>query len=126
MQAGWDGFNRRDLSAIPSVFHEDLDFRPALGELAPEVTRGHEGIERWWKEQWATFDEATGTPEQLIAIGDHALAITRFEVRGRMSRLPLARHAFQVCQIRDGRMAWLYHSFDAADALRVLAERLEA
>jgi ketosteroid isomerase-like protein len=124
-QTAWDAFNRRDPAAIPDLVHDDVEFHAALGQLDAQTYRGHQGMRQWWVDMWTTFQEAEGTPEQIIAVRDHTLSICRFRARGLASSAELARPLFQVAQLRAGKIAWLFHSFDAPEALRVLAERLD-
>lgn len=122
----WDAFARRDVAGFREFVTDDIEFRGALGRIDAATHHGRGELEAWLQEIWDVWDEIKAVPEQVFEIRDHVLCVTRLEGRGRASGAELARPMFQVGQLRDGRLAYLHHTFDAAEALRDLAQRLES
>jgi ketosteroid isomerase-like protein len=122
----WDAFARRDVAAFREFITDDIEFHGALGRIDAATHHGRAEMEAWFREIWDAWDEIKALPEQVIEIRDHVLCITRLEGRGRASGAELARPMYQVGQLRDGRLAYLRHTFDAAEALHDLAQRVES
>ena len=126
MAEAWDAFARRDVEAVRGFVTDDVEFHGALGRIDAASHHGPASLTAWFEELWAAWEEIRAAPEQVIEIRNHVLCITRLEARGRASGAELARPMFQVGELRGGRLAYLRHTFDAAEALRDLAQRLEA
>lgn len=122
----WDTFARRDMRRFLELVCDDVEFHGALGRIDAASHHGPAEMMAWFEELWAAWDEIKAVPEQVIEIRDHLLCVVRLEARGRASGAELARPMFQVMALRDGRVAYLRHTFDAAEALRDLAQRVEA
>lgn len=98
-----DGWNRRDLDAILSFCHRDVEYVNAPQALEPGTRHGHEGIAIVMRRQWEAFDP-DGRQEIMAVheVGDHL--VTEGTVTRSMpgSETPLENRVAVRWSFRDG------------------------
>jgi catechol 2,3-dioxygenase-like lactoylglutathione lyase family enzyme len=86
VRSAHNAFNRGDVDAFLSVWHERCEYRPALEsdlEGAEGVYRGHGGIRRWWDRIHGEFEELNTELEEIRERGDRVLVVGMLHCRGR-------------------------------------------
>jgi ketosteroid isomerase-like protein len=117
VEAVIDAYNRRDVPRLSELMSEDVDLRPPVSVLTGRAYRGHRGIAEWLRDVDESFSVAQIVPLELRDLGDRVLALTRFDVEGHGSRLPLGSELGLILDIADGRLTSWRGFFSHADAL---------
>jgi len=68
VRRGFDAFNRRDLDTYKALMDPDVEGIPRMVAIEGDY-RGHDGIDRWWKELLDVF------PDFSIEVGEVAMLI---------------------------------------------------
>ena len=84
---------------------EDVELRPAVSALTGRVYCGHEGVADWLRDLDESFDRFRLEALELRDLGDRVLALTRFEIEGHRSRVPLGSELGLVLGIEGGRIS---------------------
>ena len=94
----YGAFNRRDVDAVLSLAHPDVEFRPGTAEFAGRSApyRGHDGLRLYFQDVGALWEELLVTPQLVRSHVEVILVAGRVYARGR-------RHG-----IRDLPAAWIW------------------
>jgi hypothetical protein len=87
--------------------------------------RGHAGLEQWWANTLGTWDDYRLEIGSTAELGRFVVGMGVVSGRGKRSGLSMERPLAVGIEVRDGKIAWLFASFEAAEALRALADRME-
>ena len=114
----YDAVNRRDLDALLALMDDDVE---AVSRLAPVEGpyQGHDGIRRWWGNQFDAFPDFTIEVGEVRDLGELTLAPLRTRGHGAGSDAPIDTSIWQVGRWRRGKCVW-WRIFDTR------AEALEA
>ena len=99
---------------------EDVDLRPAVSRLTGRAYRGHEGIGEWLRDVDESFSSFWIEPIELRDLGDTVLALTRFEIQGHRSQVPLGSELGVVLRIEGGRVLNWAGYFSHAEAVEAV------
>ena len=110
-------YNRRDIGRLCQLMSEDIDLRPPVSALSGRAYRGHDGIVQWLRDVDESFSTAQIEPLELRDLGDRVVALTRFDVEGHGSRVPLGSELGLVLMVADGRLTSWVGFFSHAEAL---------
>jgi ketosteroid isomerase-like protein len=115
-----EAVNRRDLQGFLDVSSPDVDFRPALesgveGEAAVYV--GHEGLRRWWRQNFEDWAEFTTEIHDIRTVGDHILVSITIRARAAISGAPIEASLTQVFTLYGGKITSGHDYFDEDAAL---------
>jgi ketosteroid isomerase-like protein len=78
VRRAYDAFNRRDAAAFCELSTPDIEIRDLSDMPGPEALWGHAGIERFFEDNWDTFEEVWGDVERILEAGpDRVLALAR-------------------------------------------------
>jgi ketosteroid isomerase-like protein len=106
VRAGLDAWNRRDITAVVEVLHEDAELLPMRAVFEGSVYRGAEGFKAFLKdmnEEWEGFHIE---PDEFREIDDQrVLVLGRLLGRGKASGMDFEAPAAWVCELRDGKVA---------------------
>jgi ketosteroid isomerase-like protein len=81
--------SRRDVAAFIEDVAPDCELHPLMS-VWPQPYRGHDGIERWFRDLAEVWDEFTVEPESFRGLGDDTLLVRmRWRGRGRGSEAEL-------------------------------------
>ena len=117
VEAAVAAYNRRDVARLRELMSEDVDLRPPVSALSGRAYRGHAGIAEWLRDVDESFSTAQIEVVELRDLGDRVLALTRFDVEGHGSRVPLGSELGLVLDIDDGRLTSWLGFFSHAEAL---------
>ena len=81
------------------------------------TVRGHDALVRWiqrWLEAW---DETWDEIDEIIQVGEMVVAAIRSHGRGRISGMEISQRAFDVFELRGGRIVRLREYLDPHQAL---------
>jgi ketosteroid isomerase-like protein len=106
----FDAVARRDTETVLSLYDPDVEWdgsRHRWGEVlgGEPIWRGHDGLRKWARAYYETWDDLQNTVEELLDAGDRVVAIVTTRARGRASGVSVewAHHA-GVWTVRDGRI----------------------
>jgi ketosteroid isomerase-like protein len=78
VRRAYDAFNRRDVAAFCEVSTPDIELLDLSDTPGAETLSGHAGIERFFEDNWDTFEDVWGDVERILEAGpDRVLALTR-------------------------------------------------
>jgi ketosteroid isomerase-like protein len=75
-----DAISRRDLTALLALLAPEIELRPLMS-VWQQSYRGHEGIERWWRDVAALWESFEVRADDFRDVGDDAMFM-RIEWRG--------------------------------------------
>jgi ketosteroid isomerase-like protein len=112
--------NRRDFAVLFLAVDPNIEYHPAGDQLPldmDEVSHGHEGYEKVWRQMIDSFEDFRGTPQAVIDLGDQFLAIIRYTGHGSGSGVPVDIPLFQLMRLRRGLVVWQRDYSDRSQAL---------
>ena len=78
VRRAYGAFNRRDPAAFCELSTPDIEIFDLSDMPGAETLRGHAGIERFFKDNWGTFEDVWGNVERIVEAGpDRVLALAR-------------------------------------------------
>ena len=122
VRLGVEAYNRRDLDAVVSGYHPDLEYYPyrefVESGLAEPCYHGPSGYRAYIE---ATYDvwgtEVRLEPTELIDLGDRLVLLADMPMRAQASGIALTETYAGVSTIKDGRVIRQHDFLDPADAL---------
>ena len=104
VRSSYEAFYRRDLDEFLSYHDPDVEFRSLVLEVEG-VYRGHEGLRGWWGNIVDVFPNWMPQIEDARDMGGPVLLRVRVEGHGTGTGIGIDRHAWNVVEVRDGRIA---------------------
>jgi pimeloyl-ACP methyl ester carboxylesterase/ketosteroid isomerase-like protein len=96
--------NARDLDALGSLAHPDIEFHSRLVALEGRVYRGHEGMAEYFRDIDAAFADATWELAEIVGWhGSDLVVELRTTARGHESGVPIDVVTPQVWSFREGK-----------------------
>jgi ketosteroid isomerase-like protein len=78
VRGAYDAFNRRDATAFCALSTPDIEILDLSDMPGAEVLYGHAGIERFFEDNWDTFEDPWGEVDRILEAGpDRILALAR-------------------------------------------------
>ena len=117
---GLEAYNRRDLDALMEELDPDVEWRPALAVLLggeQAVFRGHQGVRKSMQEEDEALAMYRVEISEIRDLGDSVLAIGRFRVRGKESRVPIESPLGVLVDHRNGKTIRVRTYLDLDEAL---------
>ena len=119
----YDTVARRDAAAVLDLYDPEVEWDMTRGPLAGltawGVYRGHEGLQRFFRERYEAWDEIEDHCEELIDAGDRVISVTTTRGRGRSSGVEVEGTNASLWTIRDGkivRVVWFGSRDEALEA----------
>jgi ketosteroid isomerase-like protein len=76
VRRAYDAFNRRDAAAFCELSTPDIEIQDLSDMPGAETLRGYAGIERFFEDNWDTFEDVWGEVERILEAGpDRVLAL---------------------------------------------------
>ena len=117
----YEAANRRDMDAILTRTHADVEVRPVLGaNLGANVYRGHAGIRHWTDDLWGDWDSFEVNVGEVLERGDRLLYPVGIRGRGRASGAPFEAEIFHLATMRDGLVVRIEGFSDRDSAMNAL------
>jgi ketosteroid isomerase-like protein len=119
----YDAVARRDTDAVLTLYDPEVEWdfsrHPFRGLMGGDVSHGHEGLRRWFREWYEAWETLEDNLAELIDAGDKVISVVTTRGRGRASgvEVELTRHA-GVWTIRDGKIVRVVWFRTRADALK--------
>ena len=120
VRSSYAAFHQRDLEEFLSYHDPEVEFRSLVLEVEG-VYRGHDGLRSWWENVVDVFPDWMPQIEDARAAGDRVLIRVRVEGAGTGTGIDLERHAWNVVEVRDGRItssAFFRTEEEALEAMR--------
>ena len=103
---GMEAFLRHDIEPLLKTSHPDIEWYPFSAQVEGDVAyHGHEGIERWWTNLNATFEEFEASIDEVQDKDDIVMALGRLRARFR-SGITLDTEVGWVFRFEDGLAVW--------------------
>ena len=116
VRALFDAFAQRDIARVEELISSEMEFHAVTAEVAgregPYV--GHAGMERYFQDVEAIWEEIRLTPADFEEIGDVILVTGRVWARG--SGRVVDSSTGWIFKVRDGRLVWAQVFDSAAEA----------
>ena len=78
VRRAYDAFNRRDVAAFCELSEPDIEMQDLSDMPGAQTLCGYAGIERFFEDNWDTFEDPWGEVERTLEAGpDRILAIAR-------------------------------------------------
>jgi uncharacterized protein len=103
VRRGHEAFRESGEEAIFEYLHADIDLTPVEELLDAETFHGHDGVRRYFQSMRDAFGDFGWEPQELVDLGDHVLAETRFFAAGRGSGAPVEAMIYNVWTVRQGK-----------------------
>ena len=103
VRSGHEAFRDDGLEAIFEYLDADIDLTPVEELLDAETFHGHDGVRRYFQSMREAFGDFGWEPQELVDLGDHVLAVTRFVAAGRGSGAPVEAMIYNVWTVRQGK-----------------------
>ena len=120
-ERGMAAMNRRDFEVFFLALDPDIEYYPAGDQLPldmDEVSHGHDGYEKVWRQMIDAFEDFRGEPLEVIDLGDRTLATARYTGHGSGSGVPVNIPLFQFFRLRRGLVVWQRDYSDRSEALK--------
>jgi ketosteroid isomerase-like protein len=120
---GVEMFNGRDFGHLSEIAHDDVVWRPALGQLEDREYRGLEGFVEYTRDIGASFQDERFEIESIRPVGDDAVIVFgRLHGTGARSGVAVSGERGVVIRFRDGKIAAMESFPSAAEALHAVEE----
>jgi uncharacterized protein len=110
-------FEERDMDAIEELCTPDIEFDWSRRLLDPTITRGYDGVRRFFEEVDGIFDEIVFEEEEILELGDEVLVVSIGHFRGRTSGVDVTARGANLWTIRNGKLARFRFYQSKEDAL---------
>jgi ketosteroid isomerase-like protein len=118
-----EAFDRRDLQALYELCHPDVEFDWSRRLLDGEVICGYENMQAFFEQMEELFAEISFEEEEIVALGDDVLVVSRGHFRGRGSGVDVYARAANLWTVRDGKIARFRFYQTKEDALADIEEQ---
>jgi ketosteroid isomerase-like protein len=116
VRALFDAFAQRDIARVEELISDEMEFHAVTAEVAgregPYV--GHAGMEQYFQDVEAIWEEIRLTPTDFEEVGDVILVTGRVWARG--SGRVIDSSTGWTFKVRDGRLVWAQVFESAAEA----------
>ena len=112
-----DAYNRRDLDAYLACFHADAELHPFASGVEGRTFHGHDEIKEFWTGLDEAFESVELHNEEFHDLGDRALALGWWRLRGKESGVELESKAGWIVEARGDKIAYLRSYGDPREAL---------
>ena len=118
VRRAYDAFNRRDVAAFCALSEPDIEMKDLSDMPGAQTLCGYEGIERFFEDNWDTFEDPWGEVERTLEAGpDRILAIARHGGSARGGPAVSQARGVLATFSEQGRMMELHFFGDPDDAL---------
>lgn len=118
MRRAVEAFNRRDVEALVTECHPEVEWQTALGAMEGVVYHGHEGMRQWVHDIEENWEQMDAEVEGLFDTGERAVAVFRVRLRGLVSGAGADQRVVHVWQLRGGKLFRGQSRTDVETALR--------
>jgi ketosteroid isomerase-like protein len=119
----FSAFNRRDEAALLSLCHPDIAWIPMRSSLEGRIYQGHDGVREALADVGTEFEELRNDPRRWIDLGERVVVVGRIVAKERRGGLRIDIPGAWLCELRDGKVAYLHAFPDEEAALSEAAER---
>jgi ketosteroid isomerase-like protein len=119
----FSAFNRRDEAALLSLCHPDVEWIPMRSSLQGRIYRGHEGVREALADVGTEFEELRNDPRHWVDLGERVVVAGRLVAKERRGGLRIDIPGAWLCELREGKVAYLRAFPDEEAALSAAQER---
>lgn len=115
--------NRGDFDEALGFFHPDAELRDLVS--APDqagVVTGVDAIRDVWVLWAREFEYIRADPEEWTEVGDTVIGRVHWHGRGKSSGVPIDVHAFDLYELREGKVVRVVLGFGSMEKAREAAE----
>jgi ketosteroid isomerase-like protein len=119
----FSAFNRRDEAELLSLCHADIEWIPMRSSAQGRVYRGHDGVREALADVGTEFEELRNDPRRWLDLGERVVVAGRLVAKERRGGLRIDIPAAWLCEVREGKVAYLRAFPDEEPALSAARER---
>jgi ketosteroid isomerase-like protein len=119
VRRAWEAFDRHDNKSALRLYDPEVEIH--VGLTGGEVYRGLVGVEDFFRDWLATWDDYGSQVEEWIDAGDDVIAVIRVWGRGRQSGAVVEERQAHVWTLRHGRLWKLRRYETRAEAVKAVA-----
>jgi ketosteroid isomerase-like protein len=119
----FSAFNRRDEGELLSLCHPDIEWIPMRSSVEGRIYRGHAGVREALADVGTEFEELRNDPRRWIDLGERVVIAGRLVAKERLGGLRIDIPAAWLCEVREGKVAYLRAFPDEEAALSAARER---
>jgi ketosteroid isomerase-like protein len=116
-------FNRRDEAELLSLCHPDIEWIPMRPSLQGRVYRGHDGVREALADVGTEFEEVRNDPRRWLEVGERIVVAGRIVAKERLGGLRIDIPGAWLCEVREGKVAYVRAFPDEEAALSAAQER---
>jgi len=109
----YDALCRGDIDGLLEFVHDDIE----LHSYVEGAFRGHAELLEWFRNMDEAWDPWSVAVEAIVDAGPCAIVVTRLHGRSRASRITTELAFCVVCEVVDGKAAFVRHLLDVDAAL---------
>ncbi len=123
MRRLYEAIERRDSEAVLALYDPDVEWDMSgypYGEMLDAHSRGHAGLQAFWRELYEAWGSYEHEVHELIDAGDHVVSIVTDRAQGRASGAEVEIQAYGVWTISEGKIthvAWYRSRAEALEAV---------
>jgi ketosteroid isomerase-like protein len=103
-EAAYGALNSGDLDGFLALVDEDVEFTSMVAEAEGTIFRGHDGVRLWWETVRGAFQDPQWDLLEVRGSGDRG--VTKIQLAGTLSGVPVTQAVWQVANLRDGKVTW--------------------
>jgi ketosteroid isomerase-like protein len=116
-------FNRRDEAELLNLCHPDIEWIPMRPSLQGRVYRGHDGVREALADVGTEFEEVRNDPRRWLEVGERIVVAGRIVAKERLGGLRIDIPGAWLCEVREGKVAYVRAFPDEEAALSAAQER---
>jgi ketosteroid isomerase-like protein len=119
----FSAFNRRDEVELLSLCHPDIEWIPMRSSAQGRAYRGHDGVREALADVGSEFEELRNDPRRWLDLGERVVVTGRLVAKERRGGLRIDIPGAWLCEVREGKVAYLRAFPDEEAALSLARER---
>ena len=115
----YESWRAGDVPGPADLLDPDIEYVNPAGAIEPGTRRGISEFMTATRKLFEAWEHWRAEPERLEAVGDHVVAVVRYQARGRGSGVDVEGTESALWTLRDGnvvRYEWFHGPDDAFDA----------
>jgi len=117
----YGALSRGDFDGMLEFVHEDIE----LHTYVEGVFRGHAAVLEWLRNMDEVWDPWSVAVETIVDAGPCAIVVTRLQGQSSSSRITTDLPFWVVCEVVDGKVAFVRHLLDVDAALSAARSPLQ-
>ncbi len=116
----YEAWSRGETPGPAELLDAEIEYVNPAGAIEPGTRRGIAEFTRATQQTFEVWEHWRAEPERIEAVGDHVVAVVRYQARGRGSGIEIEGTESSLWTFRDGkviRYEWFHRPEDAFEAV---------